>query len=692
MRLLRLLLLWTFAAIPTLGQSWSTINVDYLINMNTSTRGTALSSAIVSAGTVGDTTFSSISTTSAFTVGANQGLCSNLGSISINGTSTVYPPQSQNYNNIAINDAASFNNTILNLSGAAAAAKVASAAVCIYLGPPSNAGGGGDWDRYGLWATASGTGQYAMLQISQGSGCTTQAPPSGYVCARLEGKPTAHSGYFFLQPQHAYWFSYWWNNSSSTVAGQPAGTMLLHVYTADGTPIPCVTSTGCTTLSASGNLAADIIRNQTAILTAGSYGSTLTYVSIGNNENSTNLGTTSYYQNAIFNFTTAPFPLFWTQTDPWDNVVAPPRGSTWSSAGVQPGIPARTSPVCANLTSSATTAQINSAISSCSSSGGGVVNLAAGIYSGATGSIAFGSAHNVTLRGAGANQTVFSPTAEWTINNAESTYEGNATNLTTWTPGGGVGGANPFTLTHQYPMGTNTIILASVANLAVGNDIVIDQLDPTVDYGGILVAQLNSGGTAVSPGVAGPWTSQGNGVNVARGSCHGSFPCYSQAQEVTVTTCNGVNTVRSACSGINVTVTISRGLEMQNWGYDYAGNSLSTSAWWPATQPQGDGIEDLGLNMTNCSGCAAINFLIAQNCWVKGVAVTNGSPSNRGLIRVEVGHHITIENNYVFGGIVGSTGVYGIELDACSDCLAINNIVQGVSTPLIQNSGSINNV
>ena len=86
--------------------------------MNTSTRGTALSSAIVSAGTVGDTTFSSISTTSAFTVGANQGLCSNLGSISINGTSTVYPPQSQNYNNIAINDAASFNNTILNLSGA----------------------------------------------------------------------------------------------------------------------------------------------------------------------------------------------------------------------------------------------------------------------------------------------------------------------------------------------------------------------------------------------------------------------------------------------------------------------------------------------------------------------------------------------------------------------------------------------
>jgi hypothetical protein len=656
--------------------------------MDTSASGTALSSSIVSAGTVGDTTFSSISTTGAFTVGANQGLCSNLGPISVNGGSTL-AAHSQNYNNIAINDADGSSSTVLNLSGAAASATVASATACIYLGPPSSSGGSGEWGRFGLGAAS----EYAMLEISQGSGCTTEAPPSGYVCARLEGSSsTAHSGYFFLQPQHAYWFSYWWNNSGSTVAGQAPGTMLLHVYTVDGTPIPCMTSSGCATLGGNGQIAADIISNQTATLTAGSSGSSLSSISIGNNQSTTNSGTTSYYQNVMFNSTTAPFPLFWAQTDPWARILAPARGSSWSTAGVVGGVPHITSPVCATLTSSATSEQINSAISSCSSSGGGVVSLGAGTYSGATGGISFGAAHNVTLRGAGANQTLFNPTSEWTIDNPSSTYEGNATNLTSWTPGGGVGGANPFTLKNQYPEGISTIILASGNNLAVGNDIILDQVDPTVDYGGLLVAQLDSGGTAVSPGVAGPWTSEGNDVNVARGTCHGSSPCYSQQQTVTVTGCNGVTTVGSSCSGSNVTVTISPGLQMPNWGYDYAGNSLSTSAWWPASEPQGDGIEDLGLNMANCSGCAAIDFLVAQNSWVNGVAVTNGSPSDLGLIRVEVGHHITIENSYVFGGIVGSTGVYGIELDGCSDCLVVNNIVQGVSTPLIQNSSSVNNV
>jgi hypothetical protein len=330
----RLLICTVFLCLPSLcfGQTNSTIPVDMLVNMDTSSPGAGLSPSIVQAGTVGDTTFSSISVDNGFSVGPFQTGCSNLGPISLNGGSTL-GAQSQDFNTIAINDADSFSNVKLNLTGAAASATVVSAAVCIYLGPPADSGGGGDWDRYGMWATASGTGSYAMLQISQSTGCSTQEPPSGYVCARLEGKPTAHTGYFFLQPQQAYWFSYWWNNSNSTVNGQPPGTMLLHVYTLTGTPIPCGTNSGCTTLTANGQIAADTISNQTAILTAGDFGSTLTYVSIGNNENSTNSGTTSYYQNAMANFTTAPFPLFWTNSS--ITTVQPPTNLNATIATVQ---------------------------------------------------------------------------------------------------------------------------------------------------------------------------------------------------------------------------------------------------------------------------------------------------------------------------------------------------------------------
>ena len=97
------------------------------------------------------------------------------------------------------------------------------------------------------------------------------------------------------------------------------------------------------------------------------------------------------------------------------------------------------------------------------------------------------------------------------------------------------------------------------------------------------------------------------------------------------------------------------------------------------------------MNLSGASG-PAIGFLFAQNSWVKGVAIANGSPSNGGLIQVQSGHHIAVENRYIFGGVIGSTGVYGVELDDCSDCLVLNNIIQGVSTPLMHNgpaSGSV---
>src|ERR1700679_3149366 len=96
------------------------------------------------------------------------------------------------------------------------------------------------------------------------------------------------------------------------------------------------------------------------------------------------------------------FSLY-SQAQVWSPLLSSNAAIDWSKSGVG-GIPARTTN-CASLTSSATVAQINSALASCAS--GQTVSLAAGTYS-VTGNINVPS--NVTLRGAGANLTILNAT------------------------------------------------------------------------------------------------------------------------------------------------------------------------------------------------------------------------------------------------------------------------------------------
>src|SRR6267378_3006141 len=84
----------------------------------------------------------------------------------------------------------------------------------------------------------------------------------------------------------------------------------------------------------------------------------------------------------------------------WSGILSQSRAVDWSNAGVQGGIPNRTT-ICATLNAGATAAQINSAISACPSNQ--VVFLNAGTYN-LTG-LNFGSKNNVTLRGAGPDKT-----------------------------------------------------------------------------------------------------------------------------------------------------------------------------------------------------------------------------------------------------------------------------------------------
>jgi hypothetical protein len=356
----------------------------------------------------------------------------------------------------------------------------------------------------------------------------------------------------------------------------------------------------------------------------------------------------------------------------WTGVLSSSRAINWSGAGVVGGIPDRTN-ICTTLTSTATTAQINAAIASCSGAGGGVVLLSAGTYSSATGGFSFNGASNVTVRGAGANQTFLAPTsAGITVNSADNNWRGNPENLTAWSVAGFPSGT--------YPQGTNQITLATVANLNVGNPIILDQLDPTTDNGGIIVSQATTAQTAVAPGLAGPYTTQGSSQSMrgpSNAACAGSATCRSQEQIVTVTSCNGVTTLGAACSGTNVVVGISSGLEMPNWT-----SAQTPQAWWASSPALNDGVEDLSENLSSCSGCNGLNFFNAQNSWVKGVSTSNSS--GEGQLRIEYGNNISIVNNYMALS-AGGTGSYGAEAFSATDCLIANNIMQGVTTPQISN-------
>jgi hypothetical protein len=86
----------------------------------------------------------------------------------------------------------------------------------------------------------------------------------------------------------------------------------------------------------------------------------------------------------------------------WSGILAANRATDWTRAGVQGGIPQRAT-ICATLSPGVSAAQISRAISSCPANQ--VVFLSAGTYE-LSEQITFGTRSNVTLRGAGADQTI----------------------------------------------------------------------------------------------------------------------------------------------------------------------------------------------------------------------------------------------------------------------------------------------
>src|SRR2546425_186273 len=171
------------------------------------------------------------------------------------------------------------------------------------------------------------------------------------------------------------------------------------------------------------------------------------------------------------------------RAQPWSGILAPSRAIDWSNAGIPGGIPNRTT-ICATLNPGATHTQINNAIAACSN---GVVILNAGTYS-LSGGITFGRTSNVTLRGAGPDQTqlVFTGSDSCSGLSASICVHGSSTVFA-----GGVPAANIVNWTAGYAQGTTQITVNSTAGMAVGMILILDQLDDTTDTDGVFVTSAS---------------------------------------------------------------------------------------------------------------------------------------------------------------------------------------------------------
>lgn len=343
----------------------------------------------------------------------------------------------------------------------------------------------------------------------------------------------------------------------------------------------------------------------------------------------------------------------------WSGIIDPIRAAVWTNAGATI---ANRSTICTTLGAAGQTssfaqsvavAQINSAIAACPS--GQVVFLNAGTYA-LGGQITIGRS-NVTLRGAGPDQTLIVPTASGGCGNTTSlicigtdgNWSGGPDHLTTF-----LGAGNP-PVSGVYIQGATQVLLGSTSGLSVGQDLILDQQDPSSDTGNIYICGT-IGATCSSEGQAGGGGRGGN---------------HAQLQHAIVTAISG-----------NV-VTIAQGLYMPNWN-----SGQNPGAWWATTLAQSVGIEDLSMDNRTAGAGSITIFNNAYNCWMRNIASIGGG--SRSHVDLQYSPNITVMNSY-FWGANGANLSYGVEPWMAGNELVENNIFQHVTTPMLigAESGSV---
>ena len=319
----------------------------------------------------------------------------------------------------------------------------------------------------------------------------------------------------------------------------------------------------------------------------------------------------------------------------WSGVLAPSRAIDWSRAGVVGGIPTNrtrcVTSACRTVTAagaSSTAAQIQAAISSAPRKLSHIL-LPSGTYK-LTAGLTWNAKNNVTLRGAGANQTflIFSAyagcqglLAPICFQSPDTNYWGSPSNLANWTA--------------NYSAGTPPLTLDSVKNLSVGWPLTLDQRDDlsTADTGDIFLCYT-------------PQTVCSANGDSGGGPRNGR----SQQQIVTVTRISGTGPY---------TVGISPGLYMPNWVA-----SKTPQAWWPTRPVFGDGVEDLSIDASAASPQANVGMFNCVGCYANGI--TSILPK-RSHVQIFQSIHCTVQNSYFY--LTGSSASvhYGVETLPASD-------------------------
>jgi PKD repeat protein len=310
-----------------------------------------------------------------------------------------------------------------------------------------------------------------------------------------------------------------------------------------------------------------------------------------------------------------------------------PGGALWkrTDVGVQGGIPdSSRMPVHATLPSTATAAQINSAISTCPA--GSVVQLQAGTFS-LTERVSMKS--GVVLRGAGPSRTILNFTGGGGYNNGLISFAGPFQD------------APPIvkSLIGGMGQGSTVLTLNNVTGLAVGDLVGIDQLN-----------DANIGVENVAT-----FTSRSGGI---RG----------QGQNVMITAING-----SA-------ITISHPILMTNY------NSAAQPEVWRIGSPMRNaGVENMKLvNVDQDNADFNIYIQGGFNCWIKDVHSVAAERSHMRAyqcVRIEVRHSLFQRTKSY------ASQSYGMNVTYSSFCLVEDNIFEEVTSPVnLWGSGTCGNV
>jgi len=349
---------------------------------------------------------------------------------------------------------------------------------------------------------------------------------------------------------------------------------------------------------------------------------------------------------------------------PWSGIIDPSRAIDWSNVGIPGGIPTNRTQCGSTIAAYTGTADaINNALATCSSNQ--YVLLGSGTFSLSSG-ITFGHRSNLTLRGAGADQTFIVFTGSGACGGLSADACADSSDLNWCCAGSSPSNTANWTAT-SYAKGQTQITMDNVSNLSVGAPLILDQCDDglsgpactgtPVDTGNIWIC-----GDSSSSNPAYKCSDDLGGTGGASGSQRTG---RNQMQIVTVTAIAG-----------NL-VTFSPGLYMPNWAA-----AKNPGAWWATSPVYRDGIENLSMDHSLSNAQAGTIFFNCLACWVSGIRDVNSDRSHVWLLASPRG---VVRASYFYGAKNAQSQSYGIEAYSSSDSLFENNIFQHVTSPQVVN-------